>query len=54
MRLQYSNKKIFYPKHRLQGGKLKNVKQVVSNIEQLTKQFDNITGKKPKKFTLKI
>ena len=55
MRLQYSNRKVFYPKHRIQGGKLKNVKQVVSNIEQLTKQFNNITGKnKVKKFTLKI
>lgn len=55
MRLQISDKKAFLPHSRIHGGKLKNIKKIASNIEQLTKQFNNITGKnKVKKFTLKI
>ncbi len=55
MRLQFSNKKVFVPSSRIHGGRIKNVKQIASNIEALTKQFNNITGKKKeKKFTLKI
>lgn len=55
MRLQFSDKKAFHPHSRIHGGKLKNIKKIASNIEQLTKQFNNITGKnKVKKFTLKI
>lgn len=54
MRLQYSNKKVFVPNSRIHGGRMKNVQKIASNIEQLTKAFDNITGKKSKKFTLKI
>lgn len=55
MRLQFKNSKAFTPHSRIHGGKLKNIKKIASNIEQLTKQFNNITGKnKVKKFTLKI
>lgn len=56
MRLQISNAKANIPHSRIHGGRIKNIKKIASNIEQLTKQFNNITGKsnKNKKFTLKI
>jgi hypothetical protein len=54
MRLQHKNKKVFVPHSRIHGGRIKNIKKTASNIAELTKQFNNITGKKVKKFTLKL
>lgn len=54
MRLQISHAKLIKKNNRLHGGKIKNVKKMQSNIAELTKQFNNITGKKAKKFTLKL
>lgn len=55
MRLQVHNKKAFLPHSRIHGGKLKNIKKIASNVQELTKQFNKIIGKgASKKFTLKI
>ena len=54
MRLQANNKKVFVPNSRIHGGRIKNIKKIASNIAELTKQFNNLTGKGVKKFTLKI
>lgn len=53
MRYQVKFSKI-HSKHRIHGGNIVDVQKVASNIVELTKQFNNVIGKKPKKFVLKI